>query len=345
MDQKIYCLSCKKVVSRTGNNLCSYCGSPNWGYGRPVFIPGPGGRSPQKTAIIVSSVLVFIVFTASVIYYFNHRSTLGKIGENNVYILKNTYVYTVRLEFSDGESEEINMIKNAGNEFDVYNADSSAYNCSYAFATMLDESGILITSKYATEPWNNEADIQYLNEYFRTKTEGTSVTGFSIYGQSLSMTIRRLEDNADYSEPDPEKETECIRCTSDSALPVSCVTTNSGGYYSTVTRLRFSQASPADMTGKEFAFLTLPLSYDNSIPRAMLREKEITLNSSYDRQQISDYFVVPDEKLLMEGALLFNDDGEIVGLNTGVNGIPEKGEFSTILLTGLTISSFTHPGY
>jgi len=326
MIQRIYCLECKSAVVRTEDNVCLNCGAVQWGYVKKqkskISVERAVYKNPKVALFSTRNILVACFFLAIGLSLFhilrsNKSAFISKVSPN-LFLLKNFYVYTVKLTLSDDRKIQINLIKKTGNVFDLYNSDSSQPNMVIANAIMIDSSGRCITSRYAVEPWNNKQDVENLNILIMKETENKEVDSIIITGQSVFMTITPWK--RDSSEDDDSKTIQCISSNipAFNSANIAYIERKERTGLMQVKNILLANNASFFIINKTATIIALSQNFvsssfnTNSIPVS----QEVTIEKDSTIWGISISTNKSFEGILMEGAPIFNKDGELFAINT-----------------------------
>lgn len=141
--------------------------------------------------IIIGAILFFALKPVVKEWLRITPKAIQKKFADNICLLTHDYAYSVSFTADDGSVSTIYLVKNENNQFDVWEADTAVNtsNRVYASAFIIDSNGTAITSKYATRPWQNEADEKALKELFATELN-ISAANIIVGGLTIRLTIQ-----------------------------------------------------------------------------------------------------------------------------------------------------------
>ncbi len=141
--------------------------------------------------IIVCGILFFVLKPVVKEWLRITPRAIEKKYADNICLLTHDYAYSVSFTVDDGSVSTIYLVKNEDNQFDVWEADSAVNTANRIFAAafITDSSGTAITSRYATQPWQNEQDITALKNLF-SKELNISAANIIVDGLSIRLTIQ-----------------------------------------------------------------------------------------------------------------------------------------------------------
>jgi len=322
---KIFCNHCKRFVPKTNDKKCANCGTLNWGINElgnqannlnyypghtasiatttvPGYIPNATIKKNKTHFVHIVAIGIFLLIAIPVSYYFiqsNANNDIFKKVSPNIFLFENKFVYIAQLQFSNGSTKNMEIVKLPDNKFDLYNAESSNNNIVFANAVVVDKDGKCFTSQHATEPWDDPIDQKNLRHLLTEELEEEQVVSINISGRSIYMGIIPWDDSL-YGNKD---------------TMIECEQENTTEAY--IKRKNRQNSLPVNM-------IELAGQNDDkkliifSLPQSIINESPNNTNQPPVNKEIVGLEGVMDGtnsmNLLIDGSPIFNKKGELVAI-------------------------------
>ncbi len=273
----------------------------------------------KKRRVLLIILVIIAVIAVYYVYNYRKKSEFLKEYASNVFLFKNYFVYSVKVKFDDSSVQKIEMVKSDKGIFDLYDPDSTPLNVCIANAIVVDSTGKCITSKYATEPWNNANEVSTLTNMLYKEMHDVPVVSIAVSGRSVYMSVissKSYIENNGLSASEREIEY-TLPDTINADANIAYIIRKDGGKPMKLKNIHIGHTLYKNAFLIGYAKNT-DLNNLNDAPSPtidLISFKNTSVTATSDENTQLD---MPD-KILAEGAPMFDRSGNLVAINTVSN--------------------------